>query len=59
MKIFIKGQHRKTAHFIGFTQKFQGLGFMISTDNPYVGTDYITIELKLFWFKAWLIKYNQ
>lgn len=41
--------------FAGWMKNFQGIGFLVSTDNVITCRDYLLIEIRFLWFKAWLI----
>jgi len=42
-------------YYIGWLNKFQGLGFIISLDNPplFNGYNYLLIEIKFLYFVFW------
>lgn len=45
-----KGKHQ---YFIGIISRFQGFGFVISTDNPITINDYFLFEFRFLWLKFW------
>jgi len=49
------GKYKQHVWFVGFLRRFQGLGFVITPDNPITTHEYLLIELRLLWFKAWYI----
>jgi len=42
--------------FIGIVKRFQGIGFIISFDNPITLIEYFKIEIIFLWFKFWIVK---
>jgi hypothetical protein len=42
------------ARFFGILKRFQGIGFIISTDNPITINEYFLFEIRFLWFKFWL-----
>lgn len=45
-----KGKHQ---YFFGVLKKFQGLGFLISSDNAIAYSNYFLIEIRFLWLKIW------
>lgn len=52
--IYSNSKNIKYSYFFGILKKFQGIGFVISTDNPITFNDYFLFEIRFFWFKFWL-----
>lgn len=48
-----KGKKGKHQYFFGILKKFQGLGFILSTDNSMVINDYFLFEVRFLWLKFW------
>lgn len=48
----------RPSYKIGFfiLKQFQGLGLMISFDNPNAGREYWMIEFKFLWLSIWFIQ---
>lgn len=45
---------QKIRYYYGFQKRFQGLGIMLSWDEPYSIIEYWSFEIKFLWFKAWI-----
>jgi hypothetical protein len=52
-----KGKKGKHQYFFGILRRFQGLGFILSTDNPITTNDYFLFEVRFLWVKFWYIYY--
>lgn len=52
--IFYKRKKRHSV-FIGWINKFQGLGIIFSNDNPMATKPYISFEIKLLWINFWYV----
>lgn len=52
---------RKRVHsYFGFNKKFQGIGFMISSDGHVIyDYDFYDISFKLLWFSGWIMIYKK
>lgn len=50
--IYFKRNNRHS-FFIGVCRRFQGIGFVISTDNPVIYYETVSIELRFLWLKVW------
>jgi hypothetical protein len=48
-----KGRKNRHQYFFGILNRFQGLGFIISTDNPITINDYFLFEVRFLWLKFW------
>jgi hypothetical protein len=48
-----KGKKGKHQYFFGILKRFQGLGFVLSTDNPITINDYFLFEVRFLWLKFW------
>ncbi len=46
----------KWSIFIGILNKFQWIGFMISTDNPQLYSRFFLLEVRLLWIRFWVIR---
>jgi len=49
-----KGRKNKWQYFFGITKRFQGLGFVVSTENPIAINDYFLFEVRFLWLKFWV-----
>ena len=47
------GSFGKIKYFFGIIKAFQGIGIMISLDNPFAEKKYFLFEIKLLWFKLY------
>lgn len=52
--MYIRKTKDKLDFYVGITERFQGLGFMISFANPIVMNKYLLVEIKFTWFLLWL-----
>lgn len=46
-------------YHLAIERTFQGLGIMLSFDNPYAERDYICFHLKILWLNFWFILYKK
>jgi len=56
LKIMITAKQKniKYSYFFGILKRFQGIGFIISTDNPITMNEYFLFEIRFLWLKFWL-----
>jgi len=51
--MYKKGNYKHHAYYIGLIRRFQGIGFMVSSDNPITTHDYLLIDIRFLWLRAW------
>ncbi len=49
--------NKRFATYAGFSRKLQGFGLMWEYNGPYADRRSTAIELRLLWFKAWIVYY--
>lgn len=46
-------RNNKHQYFFGILKKFQGVGFIISTDNAITVNEFLLIEVRFIWLRFW------
>jgi len=49
---------KDTTVCINFSKTFQGLGIMLSFDNPSTDREYTSFSIKFLWFGFWIMIYK-